>query len=444
MLDLKFIRENKERVKTSLKNRGVDFPLDRLLSNEEKRRKVLTELETLRCKRNTSSKEIGRLKQTGKFGEALLKQTAAKGKSKFGEALFEKEMAAMKDVSNRIKKMEDEQTVLNKDIDALMLMIPNVTHESTPVGRDNTFNKEIKTWGEKPKFSFPLRSHLEIAKNLGLINFSASAKMTGGGFALFTGIGARLERALINFMLDLHTKKHGYKEISPPLLVNRQSMTTCGQLPKLEEDMYKLKDEDYFLIPTAEVPLTNIHAKEILEACDLPLYYTAYTPCFRREAGAYGKETKGLIRVHQFDKVELMKYVKPETSYEELEKLLSDAEEVLQMLEVPYRVVALSTGDISFASSKCYDIEAWASAQNAYLEVSSCSNFEDFQARRGLIRYREEGKVRYVHTLNGSGLALPRIVVALLENNQKEDGSVTIPRAIQPYMDGMESLSRAK
>ncbi|MBL7171193.1 MAG: serine--tRNA ligase [Candidatus Omnitrophica bacterium] len=422
MLDLKFIRENKDRVKTSLKNRGVDFPLDRLLSNEEKRRKVLTELETLRYKRNTSSKEIGGLKQTGKDTK--------------------KEMAAMKDVSNRIKKMEDEQTVLNKDIDDLMLMIPNVTHESTPVGSDNTFNKEIKTWGaeRKPKFSFPPRSHLEIAKNLGLINFSASAKMTGGGFALFTGIGARLERALINFMLDLHTKKHGYKEISPPLLVNRQSMTTCGQLPKLEEDMYKLKDEDYFLIPTAEVPLTNIHAKEILEACDLPLYYTAYTPCFRREAGAYGKETKGLIRVHQFDKVELMKYVKPETSYEELEKLLSDAEEVLQMLEIPYRVVALSTGDISFASSKCYDIEAWASSQNAYLEVSSCSNFEDFQARRGSIRYREEGKVRYVHTLNGSGLALPRIVVALLENNQKEDGSVTIPKALQPYMDGMDVI----
>jgi len=421
MLDLKFIRENKERVKTSLKNRGVKFPLDRLLSEDEKRRKVLTQLESLRHKRNISSKEIGRLKQGGKDTK--------------------KEMAAMKKVNARIKEIEDELTALNKDIDTLLLLVPNIPHKSVPVGRDNTFNKEIKSWGEKPKFNFPLRTHLEIAKNLGLINFAASAKMTGGGFALFTGVGARLERALINFMLDLHTRKHGYKEIAPPLMVNRQSMTTCGQLPKLEEDMYKLKDEEYFLIPTAEVPLTNIHAKEILAAEILPLCYTAYTPCFRREAGAYGKETKGLIRVHQFDKVELMKYVKPETSYEELEKLLSDAEEVLKLLELPYRVMALSTGDISFASTKCYDIEIWASAQKTYLEASSCSNFEDFQARRGSIRYREEGRVRYVNTLNGSGVALARTVVALLENNQKEDGSVSIPKALQPYMDGMESFS---
>ena len=420
MLDLKFIRENRELVETSLKNRGEDFPLDGLLSQDENKRKILTELEALRHKSNVTSKEIGILKQQGKDAE--------------------KEMSAMKEVSSRIKKLEDEFVVLDKDTDALMLMIPNIPHESTPVGPDNTFNKEIKTWGDKPKFNFLLRTHLEIARDLGLINFSNAAKMAGGGFALFTGLGAKFERALINFMLDLHTKKHGYTEISPPLMANRQSMTTCGQLPKFEEDMYKLKDEDYFLIPTAEVPLTNIHAKEILNGDVLPLCYTAYTPCFRREAGAYGKETKGLIRVHQFDKVELMKYVKPETSYEELEKLLSDAEEVLKLLEIPYRVLALATGDISFAASKCYDIEVWASAQNTYLEASSCSNFEDFQARRGSIRYREDGKVRYVHTLNGSGVALARIVVALLENNQKEDGAVSIPKALQPYMDGAEVI----
>jgi seryl-tRNA synthetase len=350
-------------------------------------------------------------------------------------------MALMKEVASRIKKMEDDLELIEKDIDTLLLLVPNIPHESVPVGADKVFNREIRSWGKKPEFDFPPRPHWEIAKHLGLIDFETSSKMTGGGFALYTGIGAKMERALINFMLDLHTKKHGYKEISPPLMVNRKSMITTGQLPKLEEDMYRLKEDDYFLIPTAEVPLTNIHRNEILRAEDLPLYYTAYTPCFRREAGTYGKETRGLIRVHQFDKVELMKYVKPETSYDELEKLLRDAEEVLQMLEMPYRVMALSTGDISFAASKCYDIEAWASGQNAYLEVSSCSNFEDFQARRGSIRYREKDTVRYVHTLNGSGIALARTVVALLENNQRKDGTVSAPKALQPYLDGTEIIS---
>lgn len=419
MLDLKFIRENAELVRNAAKNKGMDFPLDRLLSQDEKRRKILVELEALRHKRNISSKEIGRLKSSGKDP---------------GD-----EMAAMKEVSARIRQLEDELGVLNKDIDNLMLWVPNIPHPSVPRG---SCNKEVRSWGEKPKFNFVPRPHWEIAKDLGLIDFPASAKMTGGGFALFRGIGARLERALINFMLDLHIRKHGYREISPPLMVNRRSMTTTGQLPKLEEDMYRLRDDDYFLIPTAEVPLTNIHSNEILNVDTLPLYYTAYTPCFRREAGAYGKETRGLIRVHQFDKVELMKFVKPETSYDELEKLLSDAEEVLQFLEIPYRVMALTPQDMSFAASKCYDIEAWACGQNTYLEVSSCSNFEDFQARRGAIRYKENGKVRYVHTLNGSGVALARTVVALLENNQREDGSVSIPRALRPYMDGMEVITR--
>lgn len=422
MLDLKFIRENKERVRASLKARGVDFPLDKLLSQDEKRRVILIELEDRRHKRNISSKEIGRLIKEGREPK--------------------KEMALMKEVAAKIKKMEENLSILDKEIDSLMLLIPNVPHESVPIGPDKTFNREVKSWGQKPEFNFPPRPHWEIAKELNLIDFAASAKMTGGGFALFTGKGARLERALINFMLDLHTRKHGYKEVSPPLLVNRQSMTTTGQLPKLEEDMYLLKDEDYFLIPTAEVPVTNIHSQEILNGDDLPIYYTAYTPCFRREAGAYGKETRGLVRVHQFDKVELVKVVKPETSYDELEKLLRDAEEVLQLLELPYRVMALSTGDISFAASKCYDIEAWAAGQDTYLEVSSCSNFEDFQARRGSIRYRDEDKVYFVHTLNGSGIALARTVVGLLENNQKEDGSVSIPRALQPYMDGMERIKR--
>lgn len=420
MLDLKFIRENTECVRTALKNRGADFPLDRLLSQDEKRREILKELENLRNKRNISSKQIGRLKQKGKD--------------------VRKEMTEMKEVADKIKGLEDDFEAIDKDIASLIMLVPNIPHESVPVGPGSASNRLIKSWGEKPEFNFTPLTHMELAKRLGLMDFAASARMTGGGFALFTGRGARLERGLINFMLDLHTKKHGYKEFSPPLMVNRRSMTTTGQLPKLEEDMYRLKDDDFFLIPTAEVPLTNIHAGEILKEETLPLYYTAYTPCFRREAGAYGKEARGLIRVHQFDKVELMKYVRPETSYEELEKLLVDAEEVLQLLEIPYRVMALSTGDISFAASKCYDIEIWASGQNTYLEASSCSNFEDFQARRGSIRFREGNKLRYVHTLNGSGVALARTVVALLENNQKKDGSISIPKALQPYMDGAEAI----
>lgn len=424
MLELKFVRENKERVRAALKARGADFPLDRLLSHDEKQRQILAELEARRHKRNIRSKEIGRLIQTGRESETNL--------------------AGMKELAGVIKRQEEELAVLDREIDNLMLLLPNIPHESVPIGPDKTFNREIRSWGEKPKFKFPPRPHWEIARDLGLIDFAASARMTGGGFVLFTGLGARLERALINFMLDLHTKKHGYKEISPPLMVNRQSMITTGQLPKLEEDMYRLKDEDYFLIPTAEVPVTNIHSQQILKAEILPIYYTAYTPCFRREAGAYGKETRGLVRVHQFDKVELVKFVKPGTSYEELEGLLRDAEEVLQLLELPYRVMALSTGDISFAAAKCYDIEAWAAGQNAYLEVSSCSNFEDFQARRGSIRFREGDKVAYVHTLNGSGIALARTVAALLENNQGEDGNVSIPQALRPYMDGMEIISLGK
>jgi seryl-tRNA synthetase len=300
----------------------------------------------------------------------------------------------------------------------------------------------VKSWGKTPSFDFNPKNHIELSEALGIINFGAASKITGSNFVLYMGQGARLERALINFMLDLHTKKHGYREVFPPFLVNRRSMTGTGQLPKLEEEMYKLKDDDLFLIPTAEVPVTNIHASEILDEEKLPIYYTAYTACFRREAGSYGKDTKGLIRVHQFNKVELVKFVKPETSFDELEKLLKDAEEVLQLLNLPYRVVMLATGDISFAAAKCYDIELYASGTDKYLEVSSCSNFTDFQARRAGIRYKDKNakKVSFVHTLNGSGVALARLVVAILENYQNKDGSVNIPKALIPYMDGLETI----
>jgi seryl-tRNA synthetase len=312
-----------------------------------------------------------------------------------------------------------------------------------PIGPDNTFSKVVKTWGEAKELEFSALTHIELCEGLDIIDFPRAAKITGSNFPLYKGLGARLERALINFMLDLHTKKHGYREISPPFMVNRASMTGTGQLPKLELDMYRLKDDDFFLIPTAEVPVTNIHRDEVLKEEDLPIYYTAYTPCFRREAGSYGKTTKGLTRIHQFDKVELVKFALPETSYQEHEKLLADAEEVLQLLGLPYRVVLLSTGDLSFAASKCYDIEAWAAGSKMWLEVSSCSNFEDFQARRANIRYRSQEinkKLNFVHTLNGSGVALARTVIAILENYQQKDGTVVIPQVLRAYMDGIDLI----
>ena len=323
--------------------------------------------------------------------------------------------------------------------------IPNIPDKSVPVGGPDS-NKIVRSWGKIPTFDFNPRNHIELCEILGIISFGIAAKITGSNFVLYMGQGARLERALINFMLDLHTKKHGYKEVFPPFLVNRRSMTGTGQLPKLEEDMYRLKDDDLFLIPTAEVPVTNIHANDVLDEDKLPIYYTAYTACFRREAGSYGKDTKGLIRVHQFDKVELVKFVKPEASSDEHEKLLKDAEEVLQLLNLPYRVILLATGDISFSAAKCYDIELYAPGTDAYLEVSSCSNFTDFQARRANIRFkpanRQTGKPanQFVHTLNGSGVALARLVVAILENYQNKDGSVNIPKALIPYMDGVEVI----
>jgi seryl-tRNA synthetase len=350
----------------------------------------------------------------------------------------------MKATAQKIDTLEDELKGIDAQLDNLLLNIPNIPHSSIPVG-DASKKDVVRAWGDAPRFDFEPVTHIELAQHLDIIDFGRAAKITGSNFILFKGWGARLERALFNFMLDLHTKKHGYTEVFPPFLVNRASMTGTGQLPKLEEDMYRLKDDDLFLIPTAEVPVTNIFRDEVLDEEDLPVYYTAYTACFRREAGSYGKDTKGLTRVHQFDKVEMVKFVKPENSYEELEKLVGDAEEVLQLLGLAYRVVMLSTEDLSFAASKCYDLEAYAAGIDNWLEVSSCSNFESFQARRANIRFRrkmQDGRrlTEYVHTLNGSGIALARTVIAILENYQQKDGSIIIPECLRPYLDGKERI----
>ena len=421
MLDLKFIRDNKDLVKESIRNRGYKLDIEELLKLDEEHRKLLKDVEELRAQRNKANDEIA---------------AAMKAKANPKE-IIEK----MKPVSQKIANFEAKVEEISQKIDKIIYIIPNIPDKSIPVGGPEN-NKIVRSWGKNPSFDFNPKNHIELAEKLDIINFGIAAKITGSNFILFKGLGARLERALINFMLDMHTKKHGYTEIFPPFLVNRRSMTGTGQLPKLEEDMYKLKDEDLFLIPTAEVPVTNIHANDTLEESKLPIYYTAYTACFRREAGSYGKDTRGLIRVHQFDKVELVKFVKPETSFDELEKLLNDAEEVLQALELPYRVILLATGDISFAAAKCYDIELYAAGTDAYLEVSSCSVFTDFQARRANIRYRDKNtkKTSFVHTLNGSGVALARLVVAILENYQNKDGSVNIPKALVSYMDGVEKI----
>jgi len=421
MLDAKFIRENLDLVKASIKNRNLKLNLDAFMSLDKQRREVLLKLEELRSKKNIANNEITALLKQKKDPKSKIKQ--------------------MKGIAKQIDKLEEEEKGLNAGIKEFLLNIPNVPHESIPIGSIKE-NKIVRSWGEQKKFNFKPRSHIELCEHLDIMDLPRAAKITGSNFALFKGDGAKLQRALIDFMIDLHAKKHGYKEIWPPSLVNRQSMTGTGQLPKLEEDMYRLKDDDLFLIPTAEVPVTNIHRDEVLEEDKLPIFYTAYTPCFRREAGSYGKDTKGLMRVHQFDKVEMVKFVKPEISYDELEKLLANAEEVLQALELPYRVNLLATGDISFAASKCYDLEAYASGIDKWLEVSSCSNFTDFQARRANIRYRRKDtkKLSYVHTLNGSGVALARTVVAILENYQNEDGSIQIPQVLKEYFNGQERI----
>ena len=423
MLEIKFIRENLDLVKQSIKNRGLALDLDNFIKLDNSRRKTLSELEDLRAEKNKANDEISALLKTKKDAKAKI--------------------ASMKTIADKIDLLEDSLKAQEKELEAILLAIPNIAHTSIPIGSASQ-KKIVRSWGAPRKFDFTAVTHIELAQHLDILDFVRAAKITGSNFILYKGWGAKLERALINFMLDLHTAKHGYTEISPPFLVNRSSMTGTGQLPKLEEDMYRLKDDDLFLIPTAEVPLTNIFRDEILDEKDLPIYYTAYTACFRREAGSYGKDTKGLIRVHQFDKVELVKFVKPENSYAELEKLVGDAEEVLQSLGLPYRVVMLPSEDLSFAAAKCYDLEAYASGIDQWLEVSSCSNFESFQACRANIKYKQTtGRrlVEYVHTLNGSGVALARTVIAILENYQEKDGSVVIPEVLRPYLNGKERIS---
>lgn len=422
MLDLKRIRAQPEVVREGLRAKGADAGLDALLRLDEERRAILAEADGLKQERNRVSEEIGRLKGAGGDAAGLMER--------------------MKGVASTIRSLDARLAEVDARLDALLLTLPNLPHESVPVGPDASHNRVASSWGAPRRFEFVPRDHWDLLEGMGYTDFERASKLSGSGFSLFRGGGAALVRALVRFMLDLHIREHGYVEIAPPYLVNRACMTGTGQLPRMEEDMYRTADDDLFLIPTAEVPVTNLHREEILEAGVLPIRYTAHTPCFRREAGAHGKETRGLNRVHQFDKVELVRITTPETSYEEHESLLREAEEVLRRLEIPYRVILLASGDLSFAAAKCYDLEAWSPAQQKWLEVSSCSNFEDFQARRMGLRYRPGTgeKARTPHTLNGSALALPRTLITLLENHQDEGGRVRVPAALRPYLDGREVL----
>jgi seryl-tRNA synthetase len=415
MLDIRFLRENVEVVKEALRKRNYPLSLSDLLSLEDQRRTLLKDVEELRSRRNTVSEQIGSLKREKKDATTLLDE--------------------MKTVSDKIKELDERLRLLDEQIREFILNVPNIPHESVPVGKDETENIVLRTWATPREFDFPPLNHWDIAEMHDIIDFDRASKIAGARFALMKGAGAKLERALMNFMLDLNTSK-GYREVFPPILVNRESMTGTGQLPKFEAELFRIADPEFYLIPTAEVPVTNIHRDEILKENELPFYYTAYTPCFRREAGSYGKDTRGLIRQHQFNKVELVKFVKPEDSYDELERLTANAEDILQKLDLPYRVVALCTGDLGFSATKTYDLEVWLPGQQRYREISSCSNFEDFQARRANIRFKREGKkgTEFVHTLNGSSLAVGRTVVAILENYQQRDGTVLIPDALKSYM----------
>ncbi len=418
MLDAKFVRDNIDLLRHSLNKRGNDIDLTNFLLWEKERLELLKESEEFRNKRNIVSEEIGRLKRQKVDTEPLVAQ--------------------MKAVADRIKAIDESLVKVEGKTINFLLNLPNIPHETVPIGKDETENIEIRRWGEIRAFDFAPLNHWDIGEILDIIDFNRGGKITGSRFSVMKGEGARLERALMNFMLDLNSSK-GYKEIFPPLMVNAESMTGTGQLPKFEAELFKIVDPEYYLIPTAEVPVTNLHRQEILRDEQLPLYYTAYTPCFRREAGSYGKDVRGLIRQHQFNKVELVKFVRPEDSYDELEKLTADAEDILQKLKLPYRTIALCTGDMGFASAKTYDLEVWLPAQQRYREISSCSNFEDFQARRANIRFRREGKkgTEFVHTLNGSGLAIGRTAVAILENYQQKDGTVIVPEVLQPYMNSL-------
>lgn len=423
MLDVRRLRENFEEIKEILAHRGEELgDLDKFEELDRKRRVLIRETEQLKNVRNEVSKKIAELKREKKNADELILE--------------------MRTVGDKIKAFDDELREVEEELHQILLQIPNIPHESVPIGKDENDNVEVRKWGDLPEFSFEPKPHWEIADRLNILDFERAAKVTGSRFVFYKGLGARLERALINFMLDLHIDEHGYEEVLPPYLVNRMSLIGTGQLPKFEEDAFLVEEEDYFLIPTAEVPVTNLHRDEILDASELPIAYAAYSACFRSEAGAAGRDTRGLIRQHQFNKVELVRFVKPEDSYEELEKLTSHAEKVLQLLKLPYRVMSMCTGDLGFAAAKKYDLEVWLPSYNTYREISSCSNFEDFQARRAGIRFRRDKNSRpeFVHTLNGSGLAVGRTVAAILENYQQEDGSVIIPEALRPYMGGIEKL----
>ncbi|NLM38671.1 MAG: serine--tRNA ligase [Firmicutes bacterium] len=426
MLDLRMIRQDPERVKQALRTKGEEAPIDEVLALDEKRRSIVTEVEQLKAQRNKVSEEIARMKREKQDTTAVVEE--------------------MRVVSQRIKEMDDELREVELKLQDMLLRIPNIPHESVHVGESEEDNKEIRRWGEPTQFDFEPLPHWELGVNLDILDFERGAKVTGSRFGFFKGLGARLERALINFMLDLHTQEHGYTEVLPPFIVNKDSATGTGQLPKFGEDMFKLEGLDYYLIPTAEVPVTNLYRDEILDIDQLPIYHVAYSACFRSEAGSAGRDTRGLIRVHQFDKVELVKFVLPENSYEELEKLTQNAETVLQKLGLPYRVTQMCTADLGFTAAKKYDPEVWMPSYGRYVEISSCSNFEDFQARRANIRFRRGpgAKPEYVHTLNGSGIAVGRCAAAIMENYQQEDGSIVIPEVLRPYMGGLERITREK
>jgi len=414
MLEIKFVRQNLNEIKSALSSRGTVVDLETFQEYETKRKEVILEVEDLRHRRNVVSDEIADRKQNGDDSDHLV--------------------AEMRDVSAKIKKLDKILSEYEDTINKILMMLPNLPHASVPVGKESSENPILKQVGNRPDFEFEPKAHWDLGETLNILDFERASKITGARFPLYFGAGASLERALINFMLDIHTTQHGYTEVLPPFIVNRQSMTHTGQLPKFEEDLFKLEGWDYFMVPTAEVPVTNIHQGEVLDEEKLPILYTAYTPCFRSEAGSYGKDTRGLIRQHQFNKVEMVKFANPDTSYDELESLLNNAETILKLLELPYQVVCLCTGDLGFSAAKTYDIEVWMPAQNLYREISSCSNFEDFQARRANIRFKRKGKkgTELVHTLNGSGLAAGRTLAAILENYQQADGTVVIPKALRP------------
>ncbi len=425
MLDSKLIEENMLEVKRKLDSRGAEVDYDQFRALDLGRKEIIKKVEELERERNVGSKKVGELMREGKKEEA--------------GALQEE----MKEISSKIKNLGELRAKAEEEFRDFMLMIPNLPNDLVPVGKNEEDNVEIRKWGEPRDFDFTPKDHVEIGKDLDILDLDRAAKITGARFALYKGLGARLERALINFMLDIHTNDHGYKEVLPPFMANTESFIGTGNLPKFEEDLFKIQDSNFYLVPTAEVPVTNIHRDEILKEEDLPIKYVAYTPCFRSEAGSYGKDVKGIIRQHQFNKVELVKFSTPEKSYEEHESLTQNAERILELLGLPYRVVVLCTGDMGFSSAKTYDLELWVPSENTYREISSCSNFEDFQARRASIRYRPKqgGKTKLVHTLNGSGLAVGRTFLGILENYQQSDGSVTIPEVLVPYMGGVTKIS---